>query len=76
MIMMTGFSRGDLVFVHPHANHLVRGEEICPKAVVLQTIPGGWYRICMTWGEKSNAKSKIFDIPETLLTKVVQAEVP
>ena len=63
---MTGIKKGDLVWVCANASHLVRNEEIATKAVVLNTIPEDWYRICMTWGEKS----KIFDIPGHMLKKI------
>ena len=68
--MTTSFKKGDLVLVHPNASHLVRGEAICPKAVILLSIPGDWYRICMTWGEKS----KIFDIPGHMLSRLTVSE--
>ncbi len=63
---MTGIKKGDLVWVCANAKHLVRNEEIAAKAIVLTTIPEDWYRICMTWGEKS----KIFDIPGHMLKKI------
>ncbi len=64
--MMTGFKKGDLVWVCANASHLVRNEEITSKAVVISDIPDNWYRICMTWGEKS----KIFDVPGHMLKRI------
>jgi len=63
---MIGIKKGDLVWVCANAAHLVRNEEIASKAVVLAAIPEDWYRIYMTWGEKS----KIFDIPGHMLKKI------
>ena len=65
-MMMGGIKKGDLVYVTSTVLTLVRNEEIATKAIVLRKIPDDWYRICMTWGQKS----KIFDCHGHMLRKV------
>ena len=60
------FAEGDFVWVVSGASHIVREERIATKAVIMNVIPGDWYRVYMTWSDKT----KIVDLPSNMLRKI------
>jgi len=64
---MTGaFKPGDLVWIVAGASHFVRNEKIATKAILVQEIPDGWWRVHMSWSDKT----KIVDLPVHMLKKI------
>ena len=61
------FNPGDLVWIVPEASHLVRNENIATKAILVREIAGGWWRVHMSWLDKT----KMVDLPATMLKRVV-----
>ncbi len=57
---------GDLVFIVADASHIIREKNITTKAVVMREIPGDWYRVYMSWGNKT----KTVDLPKHMLRKI------
>ena len=57
---------GDLVFVVADASYIVREEEIATRAVIIREIPDDWYRVYMSWGQKT----RTVDLPKHMLRKI------
>ena len=63
---MRKLKAGDIVWIDHDAQRLVRNEEIAMKGIVMSLIPGDWYRVYMSWKEKT----KVVDFPNHMLKRV------
>ena len=57
---------GDLVWIVADASYIVRNEKIATKAVIVQEIPENWFRVYMSWGDKT----KVVDLPKHMIRKI------
>ena len=65
-----GLKQGDLVWIVPDASFLVRNESIATKAVLVREIPDGWWRVHMSWLDKT----RMVDLPAHMLQEIKKNE--